>query len=130
MAVERRVYFAMAVTFCGALSPISPCGALNSIRLYNFCPCTEGKDWNERLIHSKVSESTLPPMANNAEMNQLWQWHLTAKRLGRPGGYLSRITEVARDVVRGTPLSDKAAVTMAKDMACLSQAKAKAGPEL
>jgi hypothetical protein len=83
-----------------------------------------------RLIYAKDSANTFQPIANNAEMNQLWQWHLTAKQLGRPGGYLSRITEVARDVVRGTPLSDKAAVTMAKDMACLSQAKAKAGPEL
>ncbi|MEM1310086.1 MAG: DUF3991 domain-containing protein, partial [Cyanobacteria bacterium P01_H01_bin.153] len=89
-----------------------------------------GKDWNERLIHAKDSANIFQPIANNAEMNQLWQWHLTAKRLGRPEVYLSRITEVARDVVRGTPLSDKAAVTMAKDMACLSQAKAKAGPEL
>ena len=64
-----------------------------------------GKDWNERLIQSKDSASTCPPMANNAEMNQLWQWHLTAKRLGKPDAYLRRITEVARDVVKGVELS-------------------------
>jgi hypothetical protein len=31
----------MAVTFCGAHSATSPYDPLNSIRLYNFCPCTE-----------------------------------------------------------------------------------------
>ncbi|MGF1523285.1 MAG: strawberry notch C-terminal domain-containing protein [Leptolyngbyaceae cyanobacterium] len=80
-----------------------------------------GKDWNERLIHAKDSASTFQPIANNAEMDQLWQWHLTAKRLGRPGGYLSRITEVARDVVKGANLSDKASVAMTSDMAAFSE---------
>jgi DNA primase len=79
-----------------------------------------GKDWNERLMRSKNSENS-PHYAHNAEMNQLWQWHLTAKQLDRPDAYLRRITEVARDVVKGVELSHKASVAMAQDMACLAQ---------
>jgi DNA primase len=78
-----------------------------------------GKDWNDRLAHPDVSERTSQAIADYAEMNQLWQWHLTAKRLGRPDPYLSRITEVARDVAKGAPLSDKAVVAMTRDFASL-----------
>ncbi|MBE7383715.1 MAG: hypothetical protein F6J95_020140 [Leptolyngbya sp. SIO1E4] len=84
-----------------------------------------GKDWNERLMHSESSENS-PPYAHNAEMNQLWQWHLTAKRLGKSDAYLRRITEVARDTVKGSELSNKASVAMAQDMACLAQMMNKA----
>jgi DNA primase len=79
-----------------------------------------GKDWNERLMHSENSENS-PHYARNAEMNQLWQWHLTAKRLGKPDAYLRRITEVARDTVKGVELSNQASAAMAKDVACLAQ---------
>ncbi|MEO0377223.1 MAG: toprim domain-containing protein [Cyanobacteria bacterium P01_A01_bin.17] len=80
-----------------------------------------GKDWNDRLANPDISERTSQTIANHTEMNQLWQWHLTAKRLGRPDPYLSRITEVARDVTKGAPLSDKAVVAMTKDFASLAQ---------
>jgi hypothetical protein len=84
-----------------------------------------GKDWNERLMDSENSENS-PHYAHNAEMSQLWQWHLTAKRLGKPEGYLRRITEVARDIAKGAELSNKASVAMAQDMACLGQMMNKA----
>lgn len=79
-----------------------------------------GKDWNERLMHSEKFEN-VPHYAHNAEMNQLWQWHLTAKQLDRPDAYLSRITEVAKDVVKGGNLSAKASVAMARDLACFTR---------
>ncbi len=41
MAAERKVYAAGVVIFGGAPAPILFCGALNSIRRDNFCPCAE-----------------------------------------------------------------------------------------
>jgi hypothetical protein len=102
-------------------------GTLMAWRVAEQLPGTErlmpkhGKDWNERLMDSENSKSK-PQLhsSDNAAINQLWQWHLTAKRLGRPDTYLSRITEVARDVVKGANLSDQASVAMARDMAAVS----------
>jgi DNA primase len=76
----------------------------------------QSKDWNERLMHPEQSEKVAQPLANQAQMNQLWQWHLAATKLGRPEAYLNRITEVAKESVKGTPLSEKAAAAMARDM--------------
>ena len=80
-----------------------------------------GEDWNERLMCPENAKST----PHNAVMKQLWQWHLTAKLLGRSNAYLSRITEVAQDVVKGTPLSDQATAAMLRDTSCLSKTKGK-----
>jgi len=79
-----------------------------------------GKDWNEWLMHPENSNSS-PFPANNAVIKQLWQWHRTVKRLGRPDAYLSDITGVAQDVVKEANLSDRASVAMTRDMAYLLQ---------
>ncbi len=50
------------------------------------------------------------------ELEQLWQWHGGAVALGRPEGYLSRITEVARDVAKGKSLSEQAIAAMQRDL--------------
>jgi hypothetical protein len=54
-------------------------------------------------------------------MHQLWQWHLAATALGRPEAYLNRITEVAKDVVLGEPLSKKAETAMTQDFNCFAK---------
>jgi hypothetical protein len=43
-----------------------------------------------------------------------------AVALGRPEGYLSRITEVAREVAKGNPLSEKATAAMQRDLECVA----------
>lgn len=88
-----------------------------------------GKDWNERLMKSESSEGRLYCNSQNAEMNQLWRWHLVAKLLDKPDAYLSRITEVAREAVKGTPLSNKAVIAMAGDMACFSRSTTQTMPK-
>jgi aspartate carbamoyltransferase catalytic subunit len=83
-----------------------------------------GKDWNERLVHNGH-----PEQANQPERDKpmtrvsfrdvtrtLWQWYSAAQRLGRSAGYLSRITEVAREFTKGEPLSDKAKAVMQRDL--------------
>ena len=89
---------------------------------------SQSKDWNERLMHPEQSETMAQPLANQAQINQLWQWHLAAKVLGRPAAYLNRITEVAKESVKGTPLSEKAATAMARDMTQLAQTLGKQRP--
>jgi len=49
------------------------------------------------------------------ELGQIWRWHGIATSLGRAEGYLSRITEVAREVAKGNPLSEKARGAMQRD---------------
>jgi DNA primase len=88
----------------------------------------QDKDWNERLMHPEHSGKVVQPMANQAQMNQLWQWHLAATKLGRPEAYLARITEVAKESVKGTPLSEKAAAALARDMTQFAQILGKPRP--
>jgi hypothetical protein len=76
----------------------------------------QSKDWNERLMHPESLEKVAQQTANQAQIKQLWQWHLTAKILRRPEAYLKRITEVARETIKGTPLSEKATIAMTSDM--------------
>ena len=76
----------------------------------------QSKDWNERLMHPESLEKVAQQTANQAQMKQLWQWHLAAKILRRPEAYLKRITEVARETIKGTPLSEKATIAMTNDM--------------
>jgi hypothetical protein len=77
----------------------------------------QSKDWNERLVHPEQSGKAVQPTANQAQMNQLWQWHLAATKLGRPEAYLARITEVAKESVKGACPSEKAIVAMRRDLA-------------
>jgi len=76
----------------------------------------QSKDWNERLMHPESLEKVAQQTANQAQIKQLWQWHLAAKILRRPEAYLKRITEVARETIKGTPLSEKATIAMTNDM--------------
>lgn len=77
-------------------------------------------------MHPEQVEKMAQPTANQAQMSQLWQWHLAAKAIGRPEAYLTRITEVARESVKGACLSENAAVAMARDMTQLAQSMEKA----
>jgi len=88
----------------------------------------QSKDWNERLMHPEQLGKVAQPTENQVQMNQLWQWHLAATKLGRPEAYLNRITEVAKESVKGTHLSEKAAVAMARDMTQLAQTLGKPRP--
>lgn len=83
-----------------------------------------GKDWNERLVHNGHPERASQPQQDQ-EMwcrreagclwASLWQWHQVARDLDKSEGYLSRITEVAREFNRGEPLSDRAKAAMQRD---------------
>jgi hypothetical protein len=88
----------------------------------------QSKDWNERLMHPEQSGKVAQPTENQVQMNQIWQWHLAATKLGRPEAYLNRITEVAKESVKGVPLSEKAAAAMARDMTQFTQTLGKSRP--
>jgi hypothetical protein len=75
-----------------------------------------GKDWNERLVQDGHPERATRPERDKQLLHSLWHWHQVAQALGKSENYLSRITEVARDVVRGGSLSDKARVSMQQDL--------------
>ena len=82
----------------------------------------QGKDWNEVLVHPDGVGNGW--QQSRPELAQLWRWQGAAVALGRPEGYLSRITEVAREVVNGNPLSEKARVAMQRDLVSISRALA------
>jgi predicted RNA methylase len=75
----------------------------------------QGKDWNEVLVHPEGMGNLW--RQERPELAQLWQWHGVATSLGRPEGYLSRITEVAREVAKGKSLSEQAIAAMQRDLA-------------
>ncbi|MBE9138840.1 toprim domain-containing protein, partial [Nodosilinea sp. LEGE 07088] len=74
----------------------------------------QGKDWNEVLINPEDMGNLW--QQNQPILGQLWRWHGAAVALGRPEGYLSRITEVAREVAKGNPLSGQAIAAMQRDL--------------
>ena len=76
----------------------------------------QGKDWNEQLTQSEKSFTGNQSISHSALTQRLWQWHLAASKLGKSEAYLSRITEVARAVVKGHPLSEKAVTVMERDL--------------
>ncbi|MEO0434604.1 MAG: toprim domain-containing protein [Cyanobacteria bacterium J06656_5] len=76
-----------------------------------------GKDWNERLVNHKHPERAQETDFDRGQLQLLWQWHQTAWKLGRSEKYLTRITEIATDVVKGKALSEKAQAAMQKDLA-------------
>ena len=75
-----------------------------------------GKDWNERLVNHGQPGQVQQAELDREKLQPLWQWHQTAWKLGRSEKYLTRITEVATDVVKGKALSEKAQVAMQKDL--------------
>jgi hypothetical protein len=80
-----------------------------------------GKDWNERLIYRECPEQASTPQRDREMMKEIWQWHRISVALGRSDKYLSRITEVARAVVKGEALSEAAKTAMQKDLAIAQQ---------
>ena len=74
----------------------------------------QGKDWNEVLVNPEGGGNGW--QQSRPELGQLWRWHGAAVALGRPEGYLSRITEVAREVAKGQSLSEKAIAAMQRDL--------------
>ncbi|MFQ4134737.1 toprim domain-containing protein [Nodosilinea sp. PGN35] len=74
----------------------------------------QGKDWNEVLVNPEGGGDGW--QQSRSELGQLWRWHWAAVALGRPEGYLSRITEVAREVAKGQSLSEKAIAAMQRDL--------------
>jgi DNA primase len=75
-----------------------------------------GKDWNERLVWDGEPEKASQPGQEQQIWKELWQWHRVAHEVGRSAGYLQRITEVARGVVQGEALSEKAKLAMQQDL--------------
>jgi hypothetical protein len=73
----------------------------------------QSKDWNEMLVQPEKTENSW--QQEHPELGQLWRWHGIATSLGRAEGYLSRITEVAREIAKGNPLSEKARGAMQRD---------------
>jgi len=73
------------------------------------------KDWNEQLTHADDNGSSPKEYPISLQTRELWKWHRAAHALGRPEPYLNRITAVAREAVKGTPLSNKARETMTRD---------------
>ncbi|NEZ65263.1 hypothetical protein D0962_21210 [Leptolyngbyaceae cyanobacterium CCMR0082] len=76
-----------------------------------------GKDWNERLINYGQPGQGQQSELDRGMLQPLWQWHQVAWKLGRSEKYLTRIAEVATDVVKGKALSEKAQAAMQKDLA-------------
>jgi DNA primase len=75
-----------------------------------------GKDWNERLVWDGQPEKASQPGQEQQTWKELWQWHRVAHEVGRSPGYLQRITEVAREVVQGSVLSEKARSARRQDL--------------
>jgi hypothetical protein len=74
-----------------------------------------GKDWNDRLL----AEQGVAPKEGQTDrqaFKALWKWHRVAAEKGRPADYLKRIAAVARDVVDGKALSEKAIGAMRQDL--------------
>jgi Toprim-like/Protein of unknown function (DUF3991) len=81
-----------------------------------------GKDWNERLMWDGQPEKAPQPKREQT-WKELWQWHQVAREVGRSAGYLQRITEVARGVVQGEALSEKAKLAMQQDLEACEQGR-------
>lgn len=73
-----------------------------------------GKDWNERLMLAGQPEQA-SQARDRQTLDALWQWHRVAQQLGKSPNYLSRITEVARDVVQGAALPERARLAREQD---------------
>jgi DNA primase len=74
-----------------------------------------GKDWNDRLLAEQVV-TPKEVQTDRQAFKALWKWHRVAAEKGRPEAYLNRIAAVARDVVDGKALSEKAIRAMKQDL--------------
>jgi hypothetical protein len=74
-----------------------------------------GKDWNDRLLAEQGVQPKEVQIDRQA-FKALWKWHRVAAEKGHPAAYLKRIAAVARDVVDGKGLSEKATQAMRQDL--------------
>jgi predicted RNA methylase len=76
-----------------------------------------GKDWNERLVRDGHPEMVVHEEGQsfNKVMRSLWKWHRVAHELGKSENYVRRIAEVARSVVQGNALPERAKAAMLHD---------------
>jgi hypothetical protein len=82
-----------------------------------------GKDWNDRLLAEQQPDRVVSEQGDDLRsvgdhrqaFKALWKWYRMATEKGHSEAYLKRITEVARDVVDGKGLSEKAVAAMEKD---------------
>jgi hypothetical protein len=79
-----------------------------------------GKDWNDRLLAEQHPEQVQVEQTDRQTYKALWKWYRVAGEVGHQEAYLKRITEVAREVVDGKGLSEKAGQAMAKDLQGIS----------
>lgn len=82
---------------------------------------SQGKDWNESLMYPKRPQESPRCQTDHVLLHRLWQWYGAAHALGRQEAYLKRITEVAKESIKGQSLSPKARVAMKADMTRFSQ---------
>jgi hypothetical protein len=80
-----------------------------------------GKDWNDRLL---AEQGVVPKegQTDRQAFKALWKWHRVAAEKGHSAAYLKRIAAVARDVVDGKTLSEKATISMNRDLASAQSA--------
>jgi C-terminal domain on Strawberry notch homologue/P-loop containing NTP hydrolase pore-1/Toprim-like/Protein of unknown function (DUF3991)/MutS domain I len=89
-----------------------------------------GKDWNDRLLAERHPDRVVPKSPDRQTFKALWKWHRVAAEVGHSAAYLARITEVARDVVDGKGLSEKAVAAMGRDCRKLEEKSLRAAPEI
>jgi hypothetical protein len=75
-----------------------------------------GEDWNERLVWDGQPQQAPQVERDKQALNGLWKWHRVAHEIGRSSDYVRRITEVAREVVQGGKLSERARAAMVRDL--------------
>jgi DNA primase len=86
-----------------------------------------GKDWNDRLLAERHPDRVVPKSPDRQTFKALWKWHRVAAEVGHSAAYLTRITEVARDVVDGKGLSEKVVAAMGRDSSVLENHQSRAG---
>jgi C-terminal domain on Strawberry notch homologue/Toprim-like/Protein of unknown function (DUF3991)/P-loop containing NTP hydrolase pore-1/MutS domain I len=74
-----------------------------------------GKDWNDRLL-TEQGVASKEAQTDRQAFKTLWKWHRVAAEKGHPEAYLKRIAAVARDVVDGKGMSEKAIGAMRQDI--------------
>jgi 5S rRNA maturation endonuclease (ribonuclease M5) len=80
-----------------------------------------GKDWNDRLIYDGHLEQAPQSERDRVTLHALWQWYRIAQDTGKSQRYSQRITEVAKAVVQGESLSNRAKVAMQQDFQDFTQ---------
>jgi hypothetical protein len=81
-----------------------------------------GKDWNDRLLAEQ--RNSVLKYTDRQSFKQFWIWYRVANIVGYSAAYLNRITEVARHVLDGNQLSEKAIRAMEQDFKLMERNQA------